>query len=41
MLLLTTSAFEVIRFVPALVVTESEVDECLGVLEAAMEQVFQ
>lgn len=40
MLLLTTSAFEVIRFVPALVVTESEVDECLDIVEAAMTQVF-
>jgi len=41
MLLLTTSAFEVIRFVPALVVNEAEIDECLAIVEAAMTSVFE
>ena len=37
MLLLTTSVFEVVRFIPALVISEKEVDEALHRFEAALD----
>jgi len=38
MLLLPTGVRETIRFVPALVVQEEEVEECLGIFEASVQQ---
>lgn len=40
MLLLTTSAYETIRFIPALNVSEKEIDEGLEIFEAAMAEVY-
>lgn len=39
LLILTTSAFEVIRFIPALTVTEEEMEEACQIFTAAMEKV--
>jgi 4-aminobutyrate aminotransferase-like enzyme len=40
MMLMPTGLRETIRFVPALVITEKEVDECLEILEDAMKEVM-
>lgn len=39
MVLLTTSAFEVVRFIPALIITEDEVRDVLNRFEAALDAV--
>jgi 4-aminobutyrate aminotransferase len=39
LLLLTTSCFDVIRFIPALVVTEEQVDRSLAIFTKALEEV--
>ena len=40
MLLLTTSVFETLRFIPPLTVTAGEIDEALGIFAAALEDVL-
>ena len=41
MLLLTTSIFDTLRFIPPLVVSEAEIERGLAIFEAALEQQIQ
>jgi hypothetical protein len=40
LLLLTAGARETIRFLPALTVSEAEIDEALSILDASLDEVF-
>ena len=40
MLLLTTSVFETVRFIPPLTVSSSEVEQCVGIFKKALDEVF-
>lgn len=39
LLILTTSCFDTIRFIPALVVTEEEMNEAIGIFKEVIEKV--
>jgi len=39
LMILTTSCFDTIRFIPALVVTEQQMDEAMGIFKEAVEMV--
>ena len=39
LMILTTSCFDTIRFIPALVVSEKEMDEAMGIFTEAVEKV--
>ena len=41
LLVLTTSAFEVLRFIPPLTVSETECDEALAIFTAALDEVVK
>lgn len=41
LMVLTTSCFDTIRFIPALIVTEEEMDNALGIFMRAVERVAQ